>query len=188
MRQRLRIDGHKRIKAQQQGEWRLWCECGWRGGEHPSKHAADAAYRDHLLSLMHRCRVCDEIKSPKEMSKVRIGLCKACSNAKTREWKAANPNEWDRHARKYHLRAKYGIDEVDFDRMMADQQQQCAICESPLSDRKGERPHIDHCHETGVVRGLLCPQCNWGLGAFRDNLANIRRAAAYLERAQDGAN
>lgn len=55
----------------------------------------------------------------------------------------------------------------------------CAICfEAP---RLGERLAVDHCHETGVVRGLLCRRCNTGIGLLRDDPMVLNAAVAYLE-------
>lgn len=58
----------------------------------------------------------------------------------------------------------------------------CAICEARLS-----KPHLDHCHQTGYVRGVLCPNCNVGIGHFRDNPELLHKAVAYLERTRDEA-
>lgn len=56
----------------------------------------------------------------------------------------------------------------------------CAICQQVPT---GERPwHVDHCHDSGIVRGLLCGPCNTGLGHMRDNPAIMRAAADYIER------
>jgi hypothetical protein len=55
---------------------------------------------------------------------------------------------------------------------------QCAICEVGV-DGKG---HIDHCHETGAVRGLLCRGCNLGLGNFTDDIFKLERAILYLKK------
>jgi hypothetical protein len=55
----------------------------------------------------------------------------------------------------------------------------CAICQKPQSGKR-ENLFIDHCHATGVVRGLLCTNCNRGLGGFKDNIDSLRRAIAYL--------
>jgi hypothetical protein len=65
--------------------------------------------------------------------------------------------------------------------MLAAQDERCAICRSPDWPGKDSRPHVDHDHETGRVRGLLCGLCNNGLGQFKDDPARLRAAADYLE-------
>ncbi len=67
--------------------------------------------------------------------------------------------------RKARLKHHYGLTPEDFDRMMLEQGGTCAICEQPFANKPYE-PHIDHCHETGEVRGLLCSPCNVALGRF----------------------
>lgn len=59
----------------------------------------------------------------------------------------------------------------------------CAVCVQPLSISKS---HVDHDHGTGGVRGILCFNCNGGLGQFKDDPERLRRAAQYLERDRDG--
>jgi hypothetical protein len=66
---------------------------------------------------------------------------------------------------------------ADYDAMLALQNGVCAICKS-VSDRNLA---VDHCHETGTVRGLLCRSCNIGLGNFRDNPHSLRTAADHVE-------
>ncbi len=78
-------------------------------------------------------------------------------------------------ARHYKLREKYGLTEAEADSLVALQKGLCAIC----SDREPE--HIDHCHDSGAVRGALCLGCNTGMGLLGDDPGVIRRAAAYLE-------
>jgi len=53
----------------------------------------------------------------------------------------------------------------------------------PFTDYRGRGKHIDHNHETGFTRGVLCARCNNGLGLFKDNPVNLRAAARFLENA-----
>lgn len=88
--------------------------------------------------------------------------------------------------RKYQRRAR-GLTDGQYEAMLRAQGGACAICKQPPSDsRVIEDPvlPIDHDHETGEVRGLLCGPCNRGLGLFRDDPERLRNAARYLERVQ----
>lgn len=87
---------------------------------------------------------------------------------------AADPEMFWRHSIKY----RYGITVADYERLYLEQDGRCAICLIPFSGRA----HIDHEHETGRIRGLLCRPCNVGLGHFGDNVEGLMRAVAYLER------
>jgi len=81
-------------------------------------------------------------------------------------------------------RYNYGISEDQYQAMLKDQGNACAICGStewPAGLHPGS-PHVDHDHSTGVVRGLLCGYCNQGLGMFRDDPERLRAAIRYLER------
>ncbi|WP_233510283.1 endonuclease VII domain-containing protein [Actinomadura craniellae] len=78
-------------------------------------------------------------------------------------------------ARHYKLRAKYGIDERDEQRMLAAQRGLCAICANEPGG------HVDHDHESGAVRGVLCLGCNSGMGQFKDDAISLLRAADYLD-------
>jgi hypothetical protein len=60
------------------------------------------------------------------------------------------------------------------------QDNKCALCRSELT--AGKRVHIDHCHRTKAIRGILCARCNTGLGKLGDDIEGIRRALEYLER------
>lgn len=83
--------------------------------------------------------------------------------------------------RRGHLRRTFGITEIDFDRMLAQQRGVCAIC---LTDnpRGMGRFHIDHCHKTNKIRGLLCTECNSLLGKAKDNTTILQAAIVYLEK------
>lgn len=65
--------------------------------------------------------------------------------------------------------------------MFAAQGGRCAICGTDEFNGRGNRPHLDHDHTTGKIRGLLCHSCNTGMGALGDSPEILREAAAYLE-------
>jgi hypothetical protein len=80
----------------------------------------------------------------------------------------------------YTLR-QYGLTVADYDRMLAVQDGRCAICRSDTPLGRG-RWHIDHDHVTGQFRGLLCNNCNRGIGYFGDDDATLSAAAEYIAR------
>jgi hypothetical protein len=75
---------------------------------------------------------------------------------------------------------KYGLTVEQVHEMMARQQGTCAICSDILS-AANKSTHVDHCHATGKVRGILCRDCNHTLGRAKENMRTLRRAAEYLE-------
>lgn len=81
--------------------------------------------------------------------------------------------------RDYDWQYKYGISPEQYYELWQAQEGKCKICGKELPD--GEYLHIDHNKESGEVRGLLCRDCNLGLGNFRDNPDSLRKAAEYLE-------
>lgn len=82
------------------------------------------------------------------------------------------------------LRREYGLTEQAFLEMRVDQHDACAICREPFDARKAIC--VDHCHDSGNVRGLLCHQCNTAIGFLKDNPTVCRMAAEYLEQAKGG--
>jgi hypothetical protein len=81
-----------------------------------------------------------------------------------------------------HLTRKYGISREQYDAMLLAQGGKCALCTTSEAGGRGNRFHVDHCHERGNVRQLLCNACNHMLGCARDKPDVLRAAAAYLER------
>jgi hypothetical protein len=73
----------------------------------------------------------------------------------------------------------YGLTPQQYINMYEKQEGKCAICKQEPSTKRGL--HIDHCHETGKVRGLLCHHCNVGIGNFQHNVDLIKSAINYLE-------
>ena len=81
------------------------------------------------------------------------------------------------------IRCLYGIELVDYERLANAQGGVCAICGVEIPLVWGAGGSVDHDHDTGDVRGILCSNCNAGLGMFGDDPEIIRSAAMYLERA-----
>jgi hypothetical protein len=97
-----------------------------------------------------------------------------------RQWRIKNPVRRRINRRSYDLKKKYGLSLEQFENMLNAQGGVCAICR-----KKTVRMAVDHCHKTGKIRGILCIQCNPGLGKFFDSPDLCRRAAEYLERHQN---
>lgn len=88
------------------------------------------------------------------------------------------------HSDKYYKR-NYGVSLREMFTMMDKQDWKCAICKTfgfKMRDNHISGLNLDHCHSTGKVRGLLCHNCNRGLGLFQDNPEYLRQAALYLEK------
>lgn len=80
---------------------------------------------------------------------------------------------------------KTGFTKADYDRLLKEQHNVCAICKKP--NENGNSLSADHCHESQMKRGLLCNSCNLGLGSFKDDPNLLAAAIDYLGR-YDGAN
>lgn len=82
----------------------------------------------------------------------------------------------------FHLKKTYGITPQQYEAMFIAQGGRCAICHSDEPGSKYNRWHIDHRHDTGVVRGILCLQCNVMIGMAREDAVILSAAIAYLWR------
>lgn len=82
--------------------------------------------------------------------------------------------------RAWRLKNLFGIDEIKYKEMLEKQERKCAICE--ISSQKTKKSlAVDHNHTTGQIRGLLCLNCNMGLGKFMDNKILLEKAIEYLK-------
>src|SRR5882757_4160317 len=101
--------------------------------------------------------------------------CKACMS----EYRSSRPE----HYRNFELQRNYGITSEEYDQMYYDQNGLCLICSE--EEPGGRLMPVDHCHATGKIRGLLCANCNRGLGIFKDDPDRLVAAAMYLLRQTD---
>jgi nitrate/TMAO reductase-like tetraheme cytochrome c subunit len=86
-------------------------------------------------------------------------------------------------ARERYLQQRYNMSENEYNARLLAQDNQCLLCgvEFNHKDFGPDSPVVDHCHTHGHVRGILCNECNRGLGYFHDNPAALRAAALYIE-------
>ena len=120
--------------------------------------------------VMKKCTKCNKLKDFKNFHKNKGNLdgyayhCKGC--------------------RKEESLKQYNLTLQCYDKLVELQGNRCAICntEEPKGTSTLNRWYVDHNHETGEVRGLLCSPCNTGLGNFYDNGETLRRAAEYLDQ------
>ena len=101
--------------------------------------------------------------------------CKTCKGALDKKLYSTDKNK------SYKYVDRYGITVDDYNSMFEEQQGCCAICSTHQSALTRSLA-VDHCHETGKVRGLLCISCNVGLGHFKDSLINLNMAISYLNK------
>ena len=106
--------------------------------------------------------------------------CKECRSFISREWRSKNENMINIKNASRKMFSRYGITIDDYDNMLTEQNGVCAICGTSKLSKNKSRFAIDHCHNTGAIRGLLCSNCNSGIGKLKDNPDIIIKAYEYL--------
>lgn len=120
------------------------------------------------------------------------GLCNACYRAWWREqpgnrelervkgamWQRQRMQRLTPDERREIVIRRHGLTRAEFDRMVADQGGGCAACGNPPTKRPLQ---IDHCHDTGQIRGLLCGNCNSALGHAKDDITRLESLIVYLK-------
>ena len=145
------------------------------------------------MKICNRCGKEKPIKEFREQKgrNTRRSNCRECDTARHAEWRVKNKE----HLRKYnqnryikntdrwasHIWRKYKMKPEDYQNLLKSQGDKCAICGNQNPHHKQGRFNIDHCHKTGVIRGLLCWRCNVAIGKMEDNPSRLRKAAKYIE-------
>lgn len=111
--------------------------------------------------------------------------CKACRSTKHKVEKVKDYSQ----GRVQHLKRTFGLTVEDYNNMFEQQGGVCAICGGlPNGITKGHLGRnfsVDHDHKTGKVRGLICANCNHGLGFFKDSIEALSKAIEYLNRSRE---
>lgn len=95
--------------------------------------------------------------------------------AKSSQWYANNREQAAAQRRIYQLRSQFGLTPDDYEAMVQAQDGRCALCQQPCA-----KLHVDHCHTSGRIRGLLCVPCNVFLGRIHESVETLERMIAYL--------
>lgn len=141
---------------------------------------------------MKKCCVCnlekstDEFYNYKNSKDGKMYRCKSCDSLARKKWSINNPERSLRSVRSRQLKYKYGITLEEFEKLLERQGGKCACCgvtknNTTGSSRNGWNFAVDHCHETNKIRGLLCNQCNRGIGMLGDTPEALLRAYNYLK-------
>lgn len=121
----------------------------------------------------------NEFYAHKSRSTGRSAHCKVCTRESQNEYRRKNPDI----IRNNNYNFMYGISLEDYNKMFADQAGCCAICKKHQNEFT-KKLAVDHCHETGKVRALLCAFCNTSLGNMNDDIELLKSAIDYLEKHQ----
>lgn len=173
--------------------------------KHGSGLCASCYVRAHQKDV--KCAQCGNIRRLKGR-----GLCAACYQAQPERKEKRNKERRERYAKdpayrqqtqairtrsaapphsvrqkqEYDRQRNYGLTPQLYDELMTAQRFACAVCKLTLDTGEGapkdHKPHVDHCHDTGEVRGILCGACNRGLGCFRESVEVLQSGMEYLRR------
>ena len=112
--------------------------------------------------------------------------CKICAVKRVRKYRKAQPRLYTELQRNSQLQKTYGITLADYNKMLGQQNNVCAICQKPETSLtklgRTKQLSVDHCHDTGKIRGILCTKCNWVIGFINEDTEALRRAIEYLEK------
>lgn len=148
------------------------------------------------------CRTCGVTKKVADFSLSRKATettnavyrseCKPCASTRAMQWFTDNPERSIANKRKFNLAKNYGLTVAQYNAMLREQGGVCAVCGKDEPNEHGRtgkqfRLSVDHCHDTGRVRGLLCQRCNRAIGLLGDDPVLMRRAISYLLRDAKGA-
>jgi len=150
---------------------------------------------------LRTCSKCN-LEKPAERYPKKGNQCKDCINAYSREliknnpeyakrrresvkkWMLENPEAYKLRQRYHHLKREWNMSLDEYNAMLEKQNGVCAICKKPELSTRGRATSqslaVDHCHETGKIRELLCMDCNQTLGKFNDDPSWFIAASEYL--------
>ena len=133
---------------------------------------------------MHVCSMCHEEKPLDKFGPHPLGkdgkrsACKKCVALVSKKYRQDHSGKWKESSRRSKIKSAYGLEYKDFLKILESQKNACPVCE--VKFRTHSDAYVDHDHQAGLVRGLLCMKCNFGIGIFNDNVGSLARAIVYL--------
>lgn len=148
------------------------------GYKQTAEHVARrTAARKANLSKMKRCPSCGMSKDREtgfyKHKNRTSGYCIECSRGNNEAQREIQKDSW--------VRRTYGISLKEYKVLLEDQNNACAICKREASVFKKSLA-VDHCHDSGKIRGLLCGSCNRGIGLLQESAEVLTNAVEYLKR------
>lgn len=128
--------------------------------------------------------------------------CKICRNNHNKEWRENNRDKINElniknaqkrkeyysdpdvklKNRKAFIKKKFGIEYSEYEKLSEEQNNLCAICNNTENSSRNKYLAVDHDHLTGKIRGLLCTNCNRGIGLLKDSIPVLQKAIEYLNK------
>lgn len=165
----LKCRSIQRLSAPKISKTRAICYCGSPKSDHSSKCLKCSNDSRRINDEIRYCTICNNSKPKSQFYVSKAGkarsICKVCQTE---------------YGRQCHIALKcrrYGLSQEEAKIIAGLKSVTCAICETKISQF-----HLDHCHDTGKFRGILCSLCNSGLGMFNDNEKIMLRAIDYLKQ------
>lgn len=146
----------------------------------PQGHPYDEANTRHLKRNRRACRACEKARYERERAEDLVGF-RQRSLARSLSWKRRHPDKVRAAERRQTLR-KYRLTTETYAAMLQAQSGVCAICRGEETSRSARRLAVDHDAATGRARGLLCMNCNNGIGRMKHDPQLLIAAADYLTR------
>ncbi len=181
------IDGEpiRRARGAKEG-YRLSCSCGWTVDHVDYMAQCRKQFSDHLREIdFCTCIACGGPFDPTETVRTGSRVCVTCKAKKAKQYRDkkrdADAAGASQLARSNTIKSKYGLIPEDIELMLMFQGGKCAICRRRLDLAIPREVHIDHSHDTGAIRGLLCGPCNRGLGMFKEDCTVLASAIRYLK-------
>lgn len=140
-------------------------------------------YKKHKGKIYKSCKKCFKYKAKtsfyvayiKNNKKTLSSICKLCDKKRSAKWIKDNSE----YHYLYDIKTKFNLSREDYYTLRDKQDNKCAICGIKPSK---QRLHVDHCHTLGKVRGLLCTNCNRGIGHLQEDIEIFNKAIQYIKQ------